>query len=41
MATADPAAQDQAFGLGWYKYAPEAAEKLLTKNGFKKDADGM
>ncbi|MFN2192855.1 MAG: ABC transporter substrate-binding protein, partial [Candidatus Promineifilaceae bacterium] len=25
----DQAAQDKAFGLGWYKYAPEAAEKLL------------
>jgi peptide/nickel transport system substrate-binding protein len=28
------------FGLGWYKYAPEAAEKLLLKNGFTKDAGG-
>ncbi len=37
----DQAAQDQAFGLGWYKYAPEAAEKLLIKNGFSRDADGM
>ncbi|MFZ6031592.1 MAG: ABC transporter substrate-binding protein [Chloroflexota bacterium] len=32
--------QAQAFGLGWYKYAPEIAEKLLVKNGFSKDADG-
>ncbi len=31
---------EQAFGLGWYKYAPEIAEKLLVKNGFSKDADG-
>jgi len=37
----DLAVQDQAFGLGWYKYAPEAAEKLLIKNGFSRDADGM
>lgn len=37
----DQAAQDQAFGLGWYKYAPDVAEKLLLKNGFSKDADGM
>ena len=37
----DPAVQDQVFGLGWYKYAPEAAEKLLLKNGFSRDADGM
>jgi len=31
---------EQAFGLGWYKYAPEIAEKLLVKNGFSKDEDG-
>jgi peptide/nickel transport system substrate-binding protein len=37
----DPATQDQAFGLGWYKYSPEAAEKLLTKNGFSRNADGQ
>lgn len=30
----------QAFGLGWYKYAPDVATKLLEKNGFSKDADG-
>jgi len=28
------------FGLGWYKYAPDIAEKLLVKNGFSKDGDG-
>ncbi|RPI94201.1 MAG: twin-arginine translocation signal domain-containing protein, partial [Chloroflexi bacterium] len=28
-----------AFGLGWYKYAPEVAEKLLLKNGFKRNKD--
>lgn len=36
----EQAALDQAFGLGWYKYAPDEAAKLLEKNGFKKDADG-
>lgn len=40
VVTDDPAAQDQAFGLGWYKFAPDVAEKLLVKNGFSKDADG-
>jgi peptide/nickel transport system substrate-binding protein len=37
----DPAYIEQAFGLGWYKYAPDVAEKLLVKNGFSKNADGM
>jgi peptide/nickel transport system substrate-binding protein len=37
----DPAVQQQAFGLGWYKYAPDAAEKLLIKNGFSKNNSGM
>lgn len=36
----DPAAQEAAFGLGWFKYAPEAAAKLLKKNGFSQNADG-
>lgn len=36
----DPAFIEQAFGLGWYKYAPEIAEKLLVKNGFSKDGGG-
>jgi peptide/nickel transport system substrate-binding protein len=35
-----PEFQAQAFGLGWYKYAPDIAEKLLLKNGFSKNADG-
>jgi peptide/nickel transport system substrate-binding protein len=30
---------EKAFGLGWYKYAPDIAEKLLIKNGFKRDKD--
>jgi peptide/nickel transport system substrate-binding protein len=29
------------FGYGWYKYAPDMAEKLLVKNGFSRDANGM
>jgi peptide/nickel transport system substrate-binding protein len=37
----DPEFQEKAFGLGWYKYAPEVATKLLEKNGFSKNADGM
>jgi peptide/nickel transport system substrate-binding protein len=31
--------QEQAFGLGWYKHAPDIATKLLIKNGFKLDND--
>jgi len=31
-----PEFTEQAFGLGWYKYAPDIAEKLLVKNGFSK-----
>jgi peptide/nickel transport system substrate-binding protein len=31
--------QEKAFGLGWYKYAPDIAIKLLEKNGFKYDKD--
>jgi peptide/nickel transport system substrate-binding protein len=29
------------FGMGWWKHAPDVAEKLLLKNGFSKNADGM
>jgi peptide/nickel transport system substrate-binding protein len=29
------------FGFGWYKFAPDIAEKLLVKNGFSRDGDGM
>lgn len=28
------------FGTGWWKYAPEMAEKLLIKNGYKRDGSG-
>ena len=34
-----PEFQEQAFGLGWYKYAPDIATKLLENNGFKADKD--
>ncbi|MBN1430816.1 MAG: ABC transporter substrate-binding protein, partial [Anaerolineae bacterium] len=30
---------ESAFGLGWYKYAPDVATKLLEKNGFRADKD--
>lgn len=29
------------FGMGWYKYAPDIAEKLLIKNGFSRDGNNM
>ncbi len=35
-----PEAIRDLFGLGWWKYAPDVAEKLLTKNGFARGADG-
>jgi len=34
-----PEFQEKAFGLGWYKYAPDIATKLLEKNGFRADKD--
>ncbi|MBX3062685.1 MAG: ABC transporter substrate-binding protein [Anaerolineae bacterium] len=36
----DDAFIEKSFGLGWYKYAPDVAEKLLVKNGFSKDGSG-
>lgn len=36
----DPEEQAKLFGHGWYKYAPDVAEKLLIKNGFSKDGNG-
>lgn len=36
----DPEFTAKTFGLGWYKYAPEIAEKLLVKNGFSRGGDG-
>ncbi len=35
----DQAFLEKAFGLGWYKFAPDIAEKLLVKNGFSKKDD--
>jgi len=37
----DAAFIEKTFGLGWYKYAPDIAEKLLIKNGFKRDSNNM
>ena len=31
----------RSFGFGWYKHAPDIAEKLLIKNGFSRDDGGM
>ena len=36
----DPTAIQELFGMGWWKYAPEVAEKLLKKNGFTRGEDG-
>jgi peptide/nickel transport system substrate-binding protein len=32
-------APEDLFGIGWWKHAPDVAEKLLTKAGFKRGAD--
>ena len=34
-------ALEQMFGIGWWKYAPEIAEKLLKKHGFTRDDKGQ
>lgn len=31
---------EEMFGMGWWKHAPEVAEKLLKKHGFRRDATG-
>ncbi len=36
----DPQVIREIFGMGWWKHAPEAAEKLLMENGFRRDASG-
>lgn len=36
----DPAEIKKALGYGWWQYSPEMAEKLLIKNGFKRDKAG-
>jgi peptide/nickel transport system substrate-binding protein len=36
----DPEAARMRFGMGWWKHAPDVAEKLLLKHGFSRDANG-
>ncbi|PMQ00769.1 MAG: peptide ABC transporter substrate-binding protein [Dictyoglomus sp. NZ13-RE01] len=36
----EPSEIKEIFGYGWWKYAPDVAEKLLMKHGFKRDKDG-
>ncbi len=36
----DPEKIKEIFGIGWWKYAPDVAEKLLVKHGFHKDEFG-
>jgi peptide/nickel transport system substrate-binding protein len=36
----DPETIRELFGIGWWKYAPDVATKLLEKHGFSKDKDG-
>jgi peptide/nickel transport system substrate-binding protein len=35
-----PGSPREVFGTGWWKFDPEAAEKLLVKNGFSRDGSG-
>ena len=35
-----PGTPREVFGSGWWKYAPDMAEALLVKNGFKRDGNG-
>ena len=35
-----PGTPREVFGTGWWKFAPDMAEALLVKNGFKRDANG-
>jgi peptide/nickel transport system substrate-binding protein len=37
----DPEGLRDRFGMGWWKYAPDVAEKLLMNHGFSRDSDGM
>jgi peptide/nickel transport system substrate-binding protein len=34
-----PGEPREVFGTGWWKYAPDVAERLLVKNGFSRDDD--
>jgi len=40
LPTEDEEELKQIFGFGWWKYAPDVAEKLLERNGFKRDSNG-
>lgn len=35
-----PGTPVEVFGYGWWKFAPDAAEQLLLKNGFSRDGNG-
>jgi peptide/nickel transport system substrate-binding protein len=35
-----PGEPKDVFGYGWWKYAPDVAERLLIKNGFSRDGNG-
>ena len=35
-----PGESREVFGTGWWKYAPDVAERLLLKNDFSRDGDG-
>ena len=35
-----PGTPREVFGTGWWKYDQDVAERLLTKNGFKRNSDG-
>jgi peptide/nickel transport system substrate-binding protein len=35
-----PGEPKDVFGFGWWKYAPDVAERLLIKNGFSRDGSG-
>ncbi len=35
-----PGEPQDVFGFGWWKYAPDVAERLLIKNGFSRDGNG-
>lgn len=32
---------EELFGIGWWRYAPDVAEKLLKKHGFKRNEQGQ
>lgn len=35
-----PGTPREVFGTGWWKFAPDVAERLLIKNGFSRDGNG-